>query len=187
MRVMCRIIKRMPQTHDRFGSTSDFQARNIEQIIQLEEKENQSLTASDRVANRITDFSGSMLYVVLHVIIFVGWIVLNSGYIVAEPIDPFPFNFLTMCVSLEAIFLASFVLISQNRQAMQSDKRAKLDLQVNMLAEEENTKIITMLADIQKHLGIQKEEDKDLQQMQDDISVNMLSDFLDEAERSRGK
>lgn len=77
-----------------------------------------------------------MFYVGIHVIWFAGWILLNLGFIKA--FDPFPFSLLTMIVSLEAIFLASFVLISQNKQAIQADKRAKIDLQVNLIAEREN-------------------------------------------------
>ncbi len=164
-----------------------YQAHNIEEIIKLEEKDRNALTTSDRIANAITDFSGSMLYVVLHVIIFAGWIIWNSGIIGYEPFDPFPFNLLTMCVSLEAIFLASFVLISQNRQAMQADKRAKLDLQVNMLAEEENIKLIQMVSDIQRHLGIQQNEGAEMQRMKESINVNALADSLEMAEKAHEK
>ena len=158
------------------------QARNIEQIIELDEKDKRSLTTSDRIADMITGFSGSMFYVVLHVIIFAGWIVWNSG-LVGKAFDPFPFNLLTMVVSLEAIFLSSFVLISQNRQATQADKRAKLDLQINMLAEEENTKLISMVKEIHNHLGIKSKGDEDFIHIKE--NMNMLAESLDEAERQR--
>jgi Protein of unknown function (DUF1003) len=71
-----------------------------------------------------------------------------------RPFDPFPFPFLTMTVSLEAIFLALFVLASQNRLARQADKRSHLDLQINLLAEREMTAVLQLLQDIARHLDV---------------------------------
>lgn len=164
-------------------NTWDFQHRNIDEIIKLEQRDKSSMSVSDRVAQVITDFSGSMLYIVLHVIGFTTWIVWNSGFMGFMPFDPFPFTLLTMCVSLEAIFLASFVLISQNRQAELADKRAKIDLQVNMLAEQENTKLITMVEEIQVHLGIHKRVDAEVTALKEKIDVNQLAQSMDDAEQ----
>jgi uncharacterized membrane protein len=164
-------------------NSQDFQHRNIEEIIKLEQRDKSSMSVSDRLAQKITDFSGSMLYIVLHVIGFTAWIVWNSGFMGLVPFDPFPFTLLTMCVSLEAIFLASFVLISQNRQAALADKRAKIDLQVNMLSEQENTKLIGMVAEIHRYLGIHKSDDAEVKALKEEISVNKLADSMDEAER----
>src|SRR5271155_384290 len=125
--------------------TDNFQLRNIQDIIQLEQRDRKSLSLSDRIASIITAFSGSMIYVGIHVIVFSVWILWNTGILRLKPFDPFPFNLLTMSVSLEAIFLSAFVLISQNKQALQADKRAKIDLQVNMITEQENTKLIGMV------------------------------------------
>ncbi len=110
------------------------------------------------LASKITSFSGSMLYVWLHVAWFAIWILLNIAYFVFEPFDPYPFGLLTMVVSLEAIFLSTFVLITQNRQAVAADRRAKVDLQINMIAEREVTKLIEMVSHIHKHLGIDQPE-----------------------------
>jgi uncharacterized membrane protein len=86
----------------------------------------------DRIADRITDFAGSMAFVYLHVAWFAAWIVMNeTGW----RFDPFPFGLLTLIVSLEAIFLSTFVMISQNRESAHSDLRAELDFETNALSE----------------------------------------------------
>jgi uncharacterized membrane protein len=86
----------------------------------------------DRIADRITAFSGSMAFVYLHVLWFAVWIVLN---VTRWRFDPFPFGLLTLVVSLEAIFLSTFVMLSQNRESARSDLRAKLDFETNALSE----------------------------------------------------
>jgi uncharacterized membrane protein len=86
----------------------------------------------DRAADQITAFAGSMAFVYLHVAWFVVWIVLN---VTGLRFDPFPFGLLTLIVSLEAIFLSTFVMISQNREAARSDLRAKQDFETNALSE----------------------------------------------------
>ncbi len=109
--------------------------RTIEQIVAIEQRDRRAMSWSDRLADRITRFSGSMLFFTLNALWFGLWIPLNLGWLGVNPFDEFPFGLLTMIVSLEAIFLATFVLISQNRQAALADKRATVDLQVDMLAE----------------------------------------------------
>jgi uncharacterized membrane protein len=91
----------------------------------------------------------------LHVAWFTGWIAWNSGLLRRwPPIDPFPYSFLTLVVSLEAIFLSIFVLISQNSLSRQSERRAHLDLQVNLLAEQESTRTVALLERIAQKLGV---------------------------------
>lgn len=86
----------------------------------------------DRVADKITAFSGSMLFVYLHIIWFTVWIVLN---VTSLAFDPFPFGLLTLIVSLEAIFLSTFVMLSQNRESARSDIRSEIDFETNVLSE----------------------------------------------------
>jgi uncharacterized membrane protein len=159
-----------------------FQLKNIRDIIALEQRDRIVMTTSDRLASKITEFSGSMLYVGLHVIWFALWIAWNTGILHLPPFDRFPFNLLTMMVSLEAIFLASFVLISQNKQALQADKRAKIDLQVNMISERENTKLIEMVEEIHKHLGIYNEADAEVRALKRTTNVSKLADAIDKVE-----
>jgi uncharacterized membrane protein len=93
-------------------------------------------TEQNRLSDTITNFAGSMSFVYLHGIWFGLWIVLNLGLVGASlAFDKFPFGLLTMVVSLEAIFLSTFVMISQNRQATRSDVRSELDFENNIRAE----------------------------------------------------
>src|SRR6266516_2126837 len=114
-------------------------------------------TVEERIADRITSFAGSMRFVYLHTAWFGLWIVINLGLFSAavagllQPFDPFPFGLLTMVVSLEAIFLSTFVMISQNRQANVADLRAEMDYQVNVKAEAEICKILAMLEALVAH------------------------------------
>jgi uncharacterized membrane protein len=105
-------------------------------------------TAQDRAADGITKFAGSMSFVYLHVGWFVVWILLNAGLVGSALIfDDFPFGLLTLVVSLEAIFLSTFVMISQNREAARADIRAQLDFETNLRAE-------VLVYAIAKHTGV---------------------------------
>jgi uncharacterized membrane protein len=87
----------------------------------------------DQIADRITRFAGSMLFVYVHVFWFAAWIMVNE--FTPKAFDPFPFGLLTMIVSLEAIFLSTFVMISQNRESQRAELRAELDFETNVRAE----------------------------------------------------
>jgi uncharacterized membrane protein len=116
--------------------------QNVRAIADLERQVFHDRTRLQRMTDAITHFAGSGVFLALHAGWFSTWIVWNRG---ARPFDPYPFNFLTMAVSLEAIFLTGIVLMSQNRMTRQADRRAHLDLQVNLLAEQELTAILQML------------------------------------------
>ncbi len=107
-------------------------------------------TIQDIAANKITAFSGSMMFVYLHAIIFAVWIFVNL-YQDKKGFDPFPFGLLTLIVSLEAIFLSTFVMLSQNIEAKQADLRAQMDYEVNVKAEKEVEEIKAMLTEIRNH------------------------------------
>ena len=99
--------------------------------------------------------AGHAWFAGLHVVWFAAWIAWNTGLVPGwRPIDPFPFSFLTLVVSLEAIFLSIFVLISQNNLTRQSERRAHLDLQINLLAEQESTKTVALLERIAAQLHV---------------------------------
>ena len=141
------------------GSVEQLTQRNIEVVRKLEEAANEQRTTSDRVARLIARFCGSMTFVWVHVIGFAGWIALNAvpGM---NHVDPFPFTFLTFMVSLEAIFLSTFILISQNQDTRISERRNHLDLQINLLSEQENTKMLMMLQAIAEKVGADLEPDE---------------------------
>jgi uncharacterized membrane protein len=144
---------------DDFKRTSaTLPTRNIRDIARLENEALHQRSLTDRVSDTITRFAGSSVFILLHIVWFIVWVVLNLGRIPAiQPFDPYPFTFLTMVVSLEAIFLSIFVLISQNRMSHQADRRAHLDLQINLLAEQENTIMLRMLESLCERQGIKTE------------------------------
>ncbi len=111
--------------------------RNIRTIISLRRKAASERSVQDRIADAITAFSGHMVFVYVHIVWFGVWILLNTGWFGMPPFDPFPYGLLTMVVSLEAIFLATFVLISQNRLSAEAEYRADLDLHIGLLTEHE--------------------------------------------------
>jgi uncharacterized membrane protein len=136
-------------------SQSEIVRKNTAAIAEMQQKITEARTLGGRLADAITDFTGSLAFVYIHVVWFGLWVLLNIGLIHIPHIsefDPFPFGLLTMIVSLEAIFLSTFVLISQNRLAEASEKRAELDLQVNLLAEQKATKVLEMLDQITEQL-----------------------------------
>jgi len=119
----------------------------------LEASEHQKATTADRIADAITAFSGSIRFVWITTVLVGGWIAANFLLPGQDRLDPFPFPLLTLVLSVEAIFLSIFILMSQNRAAKISDKRGHLDLQLNMLTEQENTKMLRMLEDIGRVVG----------------------------------
>jgi uncharacterized membrane protein len=134
---------------------SDPAHANIRAIAKLESAALHARSRGERISDAIARVVGSVPFVAVHVALFAAWIVVNLGLIDRiRPFDPFPFNFLTLLVSLEAIFLSIFILISQNRITRNADRRAHLDLQVDLLAEQEMTVILQMLQAICRHLGI---------------------------------
>jgi uncharacterized membrane protein len=128
--------------------------QNVRQIAELEEALRSGRSRTDRMVDGISDFCGSVAFVYLHVVWFALWIGANLLLPVRVRFDPFPFGLLTMVVSLEAILLSTFILITQNRQAQAADRRHHLDLQINLLAERETTKILEILNRIEAHMGI---------------------------------
>ena len=111
---------------------------------------------AEQVSDWIAATAGRGPVLLLHVVWFGVWVAVNTGVVAGiQPFDPFPFPFLTMTVSLEAIFLALFVLTSQNRLSLQADKRSHLDLQIDLLAEREMTAVLQLLQDVARHLQVQ--------------------------------
>src|SRR5688572_9157283 len=129
---------------------------NVQAIKRWERAMLLGRSKAEQVSDWIACAAGSAPIVVVHVIWFVAWVIVNVGVVDRiQPFDPFPFPLLTLTVSLEAIFLALFVLASQNRLAHQADKRSHLDLQIDLLAEREMTAVLQLLQDIARHLDVQ--------------------------------
>jgi uncharacterized membrane protein len=116
-------------------------------------------TAEDKAADKITSFAGTMSFVYIHSVWFSLWVVLNLGLLGAGlKFDKFPFGLLTLIVSLEAIFLSTFVMISQNRQANAAELRSELDYQTDVKAEREVDVIMETLRRVAEKQGIQVDD-----------------------------
>jgi len=155
---------------------------NVEAIKRWEKAILLGRSKAEQVSDWIAAKAGSGPVLVFHVVWFGVWVVVNAGVIRGiRPFDRFPFPFLTMTVSLEAIFLALFVLASQNRLALQADKRSHLDLQIDLLAEREMTAVLQLLQDITRHLEIKTsvtpEQLRDLMKKTD---LGKLTDQMEE-------
>jgi len=126
----CRSLDALDGAEDGKLFTPIVAARNEKSIARSLQQ------AQDRAADRVTAFAGSLNFVYIHSVWFAIWIAINIGLLgSALAFDQFPFGLLTMIVSLEAIFLATFVMVSQNRQAARSDVRSQLDFENNVRAE----------------------------------------------------
>ena len=138
---------------------SDVVEGNIRTLLQLRRERSRGRSLQDRLADGITYLSGRMGFVYFHIVWFAAWILVNSGRIGVSVFDPFPYGLLTMVVSLEAIFLSAFVLISQNRLSEEVERRADLDLHIGMLDEAKMTFALKMLHQIQQKLEIDGGDD----------------------------
>ena len=137
---------------------SDVVENNIRTLLRLRAQRSRERNVQDRMADGITYLSGRMSFVYFHVLWFAAWIGVNTGQIGIKVFDPYPYGLLTMIVSLEAIFLSTFVLISQNRLSEEADRRADLDLHIGLLSEAEMTFALKMLRSIQKKLDIDTDD-----------------------------
>jgi uncharacterized membrane protein len=154
-------------------SVDQLTQRNVEAIRELEEAANEERTRSDRVAEAIANFCGSMTFVWVHVVWFGIWILINVIPRLRH-IDPFPFTFLTLVVSLEAIFLSTFILISQNHDTKISERRNHLDLQINLLSEQENTQMLMILRAIAEKVGANLSRDDQVQALSEETKPQRL-------------
>ena len=155
--------------------------RNIEAIRHLHEEAQERRSLHDRISDVITKVSGSMTFVYLHVAWFGSWIVVNLGLFGIPAFDPFPFGLLTVIVSLEAIFLSTFVLKTQSRQAAIAHERNNLDLQVNLLAEYELTRTLVLVDAIASHLGLEVAQDSELNELEEHVHPHKLHDEIEKA------
>jgi uncharacterized membrane protein len=163
------------------NTAADLTRRNVERVMALESSEHAKATAADRVADAITAFSGSIRFVWITVILVGGWIGANLVLPRHDRVDPFPFPLLTLVLSVEAIFLSIFILMSQNRAAKVSDKRGHLDLQLNMLTEQENTKMLQMLEDIGRVVGAEFCSGPEVEVLAEATQPEALSQQIDQA------
>lgn len=155
--------------------------RNIQALENRRLKEIAAATREERIAQVITRFTGSMTFVYIHLVCYGAWILVNLGVVPGVPrFDP-SFVVLAMEASVEAIFLSTFVLISQNRMAAAADKRADLDLQISLLTEHELTKLSGLIIAIAERLDIQASANPELREVQQDVAPEAVLDEIESA------
>ena len=152
--------------------------RNIEALLQRHKQEEKQKTFEERLADAVTHFTGSMLFVYIHLVLFGVWIFWNIGWLGLKPFDP-SFVVLAMFASVEAIFLSTFVLISQNRMNVHADKRADLDLQVSLLTEHEVTRLITLVTAIAKKMDIEDAYNPEIDELSKDVQPEKVLDTME--------
>ena len=169
-------------------SVADLTRRNVERVAALDAAAHAKATPADRAADAIAAFVGSMRFVWVSLVLVGVWVAVNVLLPSADRIDPFPFPLLTLALSVEAIFLSIFILMSQNRASHLSDRRSQLDLQLNVLSEQENTKMLEMLERIGQAVGATFEESKTLRMLEKATEPETLIEQIDQAqEASREK
>jgi uncharacterized membrane protein len=177
------------RAHER-GHPSDVAAvveRNIDALLARRRSEQAQRGTQERAADAITRFAGSMTFVFLHLGLFGAWIVANLGWVPGvRPFDP-SFTVLAMAASVEAIFLSTFVLISQNRMQAQADKRADLDLQVSLLAEHEVTQLITLVREIARRMGVEQAQNPALDELAQDIRPEVVLTHMEASEEASAR
>ena len=160
--------------------------RNITALIERRKDDDRRRGAQDRAADAITRFAGSMTFVYIHLALYAGWILTNLGIVPGlgglKGFDD-GFTVLAMEASVEAIFLSTFVLISQNRIQALADKRADLDLQVSLLAEHEVTELIRMVRAMATRMGVAEARDPELDELVTDVAPETVLSHIEAAER----
>ena len=171
-------------TYRRPRTVADVTRDNVQAMRKLEELAVAQRTLADRIAEFVAKFCGSITFVWIHVVVFAVWVVWNV--LPGLPrFDPYPFTFLTLCVSLEAIFLSSFILIAQNYEMRITERRNQLDLQINLLAEQENTKLLQLMDRMAKKMGLYEEDDPEIQVLEQATRPETLARQIEDAFREQ--
>jgi uncharacterized membrane protein len=161
---------------------SKIHVSNIDTVVRLEEEQEQRITRAHRLSESIGKFAGRPAFAIVQIIVVMLWIAVNTSLIgPTAAFDPYPFPFLGLVLALEAVLLASFVLIRQTRMSEKADQRGHLDLQINLLAEKEATKVIQMLQKMSHHLGIKDQMmDPEVNELSKDTEVEEVARELQE-------
>jgi uncharacterized membrane protein len=154
-------------------------SRNIKALVKHQQEAEQRRPWQEALADRVTRFTGSLTFVWIHLGLFGGWIILNLPSIPFPKWDP-TYVVLAMFASVEAIFLSTFVLITQNRMAAMQNKRADLDLQVSLLAEHEVTQLVTLVRRMALKMGIEEANDPKLPELEKDVPPEKVLATMDE-------
>jgi uncharacterized membrane protein len=163
-------------------TNADPAQQNVRAVCELERVALQTRSLAERISDTLTRAIGSFTSIILHVLWFSAWILINTGLIPWVPVfDPFPFGVLTLIVSTEGVLLAITILISQNRMIRQADRRAHLDLQISLLAEQETTLVLHTLQRIARRLGLPEDrEDAQANKLIEQTDIHAMMRNLEE-------
>ncbi|MFC7053099.1 DUF1003 domain-containing protein [Hansschlegelia quercus] len=153
--------------------------RNIRHLKRRRKAEAARASTEEVIARRITAVAGSMAFVYVHLAAVVAWVLVNLGLVPFAPAFDPTFVILATAASVEAIFLSTFVLISQNRDAAMAERRAELDLHINLLSEREITTLVGLMREIAKKLDVPVDEDRELDDAERKIAPEKVLDRLD--------
>jgi uncharacterized membrane protein len=164
------------------GQRQRLAEENIRTVARLQEQAARRRSVAERFGDAVSALAARESAVLVHVVWFAVWILINTGRLLPiKPFDPFPFTLLTTIVSLEAIFLTLFVLASQNRLTQEGDRRAHLDLQVNLLSEQEMTLVLRMLGELCEHFDLRTTvTSPKYKELASRTDVGQLADQLDQ-------
>lgn len=138
-------------------------------------------TATDKLAVLVINLFGSMLFLLCCLIVFSAWICWNMNLIPGlKPFDPFPFSTLEMSVSIFAIILSVSVLINQNRQGRIEKIREQVEFEVNVRAEHEITKMMTLIHEMHQKMGLSARDDRELEEMKEKTDIGEIQQHVDE-------
>ena len=152
--------------------------RNVRSLLERRQQVEQKKGFQQRLADAITHFTGSMRFVYIHALLYGAWIIINLPGVPLPKFDP-SFVILAMVASVEAIFLTTFVLMTQNRMSEEAEKRAELDLQISLLAEYEVTRLITLVKAIAEKLDIEASKDPELPELQQNVAPERVLDVME--------
>ncbi|MGH7266011.1 MAG: DUF1003 domain-containing protein [Candidatus Rokuibacteriota bacterium] len=176
------LVRDVPGAADRLiGRAAPTTAGNVRTIARTEYRALHRRSLVERISDATARWAGCSAALVFHVVFFAAWLAINTRLVPGVPaFDPFPFGLLTTIVSLEAIFLALFILISQNRMSRQAERRGHLDLQINLLAEQESTMALRLLRRLCDHAGMDLEAfDVESRELEKKTNIRALIDELD--------
>jgi uncharacterized membrane protein len=160
---------------------------HIQEHVDLIAKHEQEFLARrthvERLGDGVASFTGSLPFVVIHAVLFAGWIAVNTLHVGSiQHFDPAPFSLLGTILAFEAILLASFILMRQNRLGRRADERDHLMLQVLLLAEKEITAVLAVEREIAQRLGLhQVAKDEQIEQLSQQTSIDDVAQTIKES------
>lgn len=172
-----------PAADEGAAGLSGVLARNITRLHRRRREEEKAAHPSQRIADRITAWTGSMTFVSVHAIAYGAWIAINLGLVPGLPRFDESFVILAMEASVEAIFLSTFVLISQNRMMAAASKQADLDLQISLLTEHELTRLVTLVEAMAQRLGVESGIEHELEEIKRDVAPEAVLNEIEAQER----